>query len=129
MLTYTLPRPTFNMLADFMGKDKAESFAAAIEQSLNDVQAESRKNTDSLRIEVKAALKDELKNELVTRDVFEERFKVLDERFKVVDERFKVVDERFRRQDFKLNVLIALMMIGLTFANPTFVELIKHVLR
>jgi hypothetical protein len=94
MLTYTLPRPTFNMLADFMGKDK-----------------------------------DELKNELVTRDVFEERFKVLDERFKVVDERFKVVDERFRRQDFKLNVLIALMMIGLTFANPTFVELIKHVLR
>jgi hypothetical protein len=122
MLTYTLPRPTFNMLADFMGKDKAESFAAAIEQSLNDVQAESRKNTDSLRIEVKAALKDELKNELVTRDVFEERFKVL-------DERFKVVDERFKRLDFKLNIFIGIALIGITFANPTFVELIKHVLR
>jgi hypothetical protein len=115
MLTYTLPRPTFNMLADFMGKDKAESFAAAIEQSLNDVQAESRKNTDSLRIEVKAALKDELKNELVTRDVFEERF--------------KVIDERFKRLDFKLNIFIGIALIGITFANPTFVELIKHVLR
>jgi hypothetical protein len=59
--------------------------------------------------------KDELKNELVTRDVFEERF--------------KVIDERFKRLDFKLNIFIGIALIGITFANPSFVELIKHVLR
>jgi hypothetical protein len=35
-------------------------------------------------------------NELVTRDLFEERFKVINERFNSIDEKFKVIDERFK---------------------------------
>lgn len=99
---------------------------------------------------MKAEIKDELRNELVTRELFEERFKsvderfksiddrfntlenlmlekfkLVDERFKLVDERFKMVDERFAHLNFKMNIFIAIALISLTFANPTFVALIQ----
>jgi len=46
----------------------------------------------------------ELKKELLTREVFEERFKSL---------------------NFKLNVLLAIALAALTFANSTFVSAIE----
>ena len=89
-------------------------------------------------------VKEELRSELITRELFDARFKSLEqmmderfksaehmmnERFKTVDERFKTVNYRFKQQDFKLNVLIALAFVALTFANPTFVELVKHAIK
>ena len=44
------------------------------------------------------------KKELVTREIFDERFKSL---------------------NFKLNIFIAIALAALTFANPTFVALIE----
>jgi len=80
---------------------------------------------------IKIELKEELKNELVTRDIFEEKFKVIDERFNVVDERFKnlgnEMNDRFKSLNFKLNIFIAIALIALTFANPTFVKLIEKI--
>ncbi len=70
------------------------------------------------------ALKDELKQELVTRELFETRFKSLEE---VMAEKFKVVDEKFSSLHFKMNLFIAVALIALTFANPTFVEFIKAI--
>ena len=67
---------------------------------------------DSAKIEIK----DDLKKELVTKELFEERHKVIEERFNVIDERFKSLN-------FKLNIFIAIALIALTFANPTFVGL------
>lgn len=59
----------------------------------------------------------------------EERFKVVDERFGAletkVDERFKVVDEKFKALSFKLNVFLAIALIALTFANPTFAKILE----
>jgi len=68
----------------------------------------------------------------------DEKFKGIDEKFKVVnekfknledrmDEKFKVVDEKFKNLNFKLNLFLAIALIALTFANPTFVELIKKI--
>ncbi len=53
--------------------------------------------------------------------LFEEPFKSLE---KEMDARFDVVDERLKNHNFKLNLFIAIALIALTFANPTFVQLI-----
>lgn len=54
-------------------------------------------------------------NELVTRDLFEERF--------------KVVDERFKRLELKLNILIILVLLALTLFNPAFLSIIEKLLK
>jgi hypothetical protein len=110
------------MFADVLGKERAEAFVSEFEQTINNQRAELAQQLLLDQTQLKAVVKEELRNELVTRDIFEARFKV-------VDERFNVVDERFKRQDFKLNVLIALAFVALTFANPNFVELVRHVVK
>jgi hypothetical protein len=121
------------MFADVLGKERAEAFVSEFEQTINNQRAELAQQLLLDQTQLKAVVKEELRNELVTRDIFEARFKVVDERFnaldRTIDERFKVVDERFKRQDFKLNVLIALAFVALTFANPNFVELVRHVVK
>jgi len=67
-------------------------------------------------------LKEELKQELVTREIFEERFKGLEN---TMTEKFKVVDGKFASLHFKMNIFIAIALIALTFANPTFVQLLQ----
>jgi len=65
--------------------------------------------------------------------VVDERFKSLttemNERFKVVDERFNGVEERFRSLNFRLNIFIAIALIALTFANPTFIKLLEKLFK
>ena len=68
-------------------------------------------------------------NELVTRDLFEERFKVINERFNSIDETFKVVDEKFKRLELKLNILIILVLLALTLFNPAFLSIIEKLLK
>jgi hypothetical protein len=111
--------------------------------STNKATAEIVDKKEMIKIEVR----DELRKELVTREIFDEalknlrneireRFNVVDEKFKGVDEKFKGVDEKFKnledRMDekfkslnFQLNIFLAIALIALTFANPAFVELIK----
>jgi hypothetical protein len=67
-------------------------------------------------------------NELVTRDLFEERFKVINERFNSIDEKFKVVDEKFKRLELK-NILIILVLLALTLFNPAFLSIIEKLLK
>lgn len=85
---------------------------------------------------IKVEVREELRKELVTREMFEslgkeirERFNVVDEKFKGVDEKFKNLedrlDEKFKSLNFKLNIFLAIALIALTFANPAFAELIK----
>jgi hypothetical protein len=54
-------------------------------------------------------------NELVTRDLFEEKF--------------KVVDEKFKRLELKLNILIILVLLALTLFNPAFLSIIEKLLK
>jgi hypothetical protein len=85
---------------------------------------------------VKIEVREELRKELVTREMFEslgmemrERFNVIDEKFRVVDEKFKSledrIDERLKSLNFKLNLFLAIALIALTFANPNFVALMQ----
>jgi hypothetical protein len=129
-MQYSLPRDAFEILVEtFKSKEKAEKFAKAIEEIVNFTRKKSEEEITQKKEHIKIELKEELKKELVTRELFEERFKSIDERFKSIDERFKSIDERFKMLDFKINILIALTLIVITFANPTFVELIKNLFK
>jgi len=78
---------------------------------------------------VKIEVREELRKELVTREMFESLGIEMRERFNVVDEKFKSLenrmDERLKSLNFKLNLFLAIALIALTFANPTFVALIQ----
>ena len=100
-MQYTLPREAFEVLVEtFKSKEKAEKFAKAIEEIVNFTRKKSEEEIAQKKEHIKIELKEELKKELVTRELFEERFKSVDERFKSIDERFKMLD-------FKINILIA----------------------
>lgn len=166
--TYTLPRETFNLLVNALGgQQQAEGFAKAMESVLVSIDNKATAGIVEKKEMIKIEVRDELRKELVTREIFDEtlknlrnemreRFNVVDEKFKIVDERFKslenrvdgkfkvvderfknledrmdekfkVVDEKFKSLNFKLNLFLAIALIALTFANPTFVELVKKV--
>lgn len=158
MEAYSLPRETLNLLETGLGnRQSAESLAWALETAVDNIQQRTEEKLFEHKQLLKAEIKDELRNELVTRELFEERFKRLEERFKgiddkfklvderfklvderfktleslmmdnfrLVDERFKMVDDRFAHLNFKMNIFIAIALISLTFANPTFVALIQ----
>lgn len=71
-------------------------------------------------------LREELRQELVTRELFEERMKVIDERFKSLE---KEMNERFTSLNYKLNIFIAIALLALTLANPTFAALVSGLFR
>ena len=121
METYTLPREAFNMFEQTLGgRENAEILARTLETAIGSMQQRAKEEIIEQKQILKVVLKDELSRELVTRDLFEERFKV-------VEERFNSVDEKFKSLNFKLNIFIALAFAALTFANPAFVELIKAI--
>jgi len=78
---------------------------------------------------IKIEVREELRKGLVTREIFDVTVQGLrneiQERFNVVNERFNSVDEKFKGLHFKLNLFIAIALIALTFANPTFVALLQ----
>jgi hypothetical protein len=122
-MTHSIPREAFEILEDtFHSREKAKKFAEAIEEIILYSQQEAKKEIEEKKNILKIELKEELKNELVTRELFEERFKTVDERFKNVDEQFKTLN-------FKFNLLITLVIIALTFANPTFVAVIEKIFK
>jgi len=108
-MQYSLPRDTFEILVEtFKSKEKAEKFAKAIEKIVNFTRKKSEEEIAQKKEYIKIELKEELKKERVARELFEERFKML---------------------DFKINILIAFILIVITFANSTFVELIKNLFK
>jgi len=125
-----LNRDAFEVLLDvFKDREKADKFAGAIEELIGSSREKLNEEIVQKKEYIKIEIKDELKKELVTRELFEERFNVIDEKFKGIDERFKGIDERFKTLEFKINILIALMMIVITFANPTFVALVEKIFK
>jgi len=120
-MAYKLPRSVYNILEEALGsQEKADKFAVAFEKALEEIDKKAEKLIVKKKEILKIELKEKLKNEPVTRDLFEERFKVINERFNSIDEKFKVVDEKFKRLELKLNILIILVLLALTLFNPTF---------
>jgi len=128
--TYTLPRETFNLLLEALGgQQKAETFAKSMESFLVTIDNKATAGIVEKKEMIKIEVQEELRKELVTREIFDVTIQSLrneiQERFNVVNERFNSVDEKFKSLHFKLNLFIAIALIALTFANPTFVGLIQ----
>jgi hypothetical protein len=114
-----LPRKAFDLLYEAFGdKHKAEVFAQAVEVTI----AESIEHS-------KVKVKEDLRNELVTRELFEERFKVFEERFKVFEERFKVMEEKFKHLEFRINVMIGIAAAACTVFNPGLLSLLEKLIK
>ncbi|MCI0691718.1 hypothetical protein L0337_06875 [candidate division KSB1 bacterium] len=113
MQTYTLPREAFNLLLEALGgQQKAEVFAKSMESFLVAIENKATAEIVDKKEMIKIEVRDELRKELVTREIFDEtlkslrneireRFNVVDEKFKGVDEKFKGVDEKFKGVDEK----------------------------
>jgi flagellar motility protein MotE (MotC chaperone) len=128
--TYTLPRETFNLLlAAPGGQEKAEVFAKSMESFLVAIDNKATAEIVDKKEMIKIEIREQLRKELVTREIFDEKFNVFNERFNVVDEKFKSLEQRmgekFKSLNFKLNLFLAIALAALTFANPTFVGLIE----
>jgi len=144
MATYSLPRDAYELLVEALGeKEKAEVFARALERSIQAIDERANGAIVEKKEQIKVELRDALRQELVTRELFEERMKVIDERFKSLEtemngrfksletemvQRFNVVDEKFTSLNFKLNIFIAIALLALTLANPTFAALVGRLL-
>ena len=133
MATYSLPRDAYELLVEALGeKEKAEVFARALERSIQAIDERANGAIIEKKEQIKGEVREELRQELVTRELFEERMKVIDERFKSLEtemvQRFNVVDERFTSLNFKLNIFIAIALLALTLANPTFAALVGRLL-
>lgn len=141
MSTYTLPREAYELLVEALGeKSKADVFARALERSIQAIEERADEAIVEKKGHIKIELREDLRQELVTRELFEERLNVVDERFKSLDremnerfrsletkmnERFNVMDERFKSLNFKFNIFTAIALLALTLANPTFTVLVQ----
>ena len=115
-MTYTLPRPVFEKLAESLkDRDVAEKFASSIEEAVHEIESAAKRETIEKTAMNKAEIKEDLTKVLVTRELFEERFLSM----KVY------IDERFKRTELWLKILVGLSLFGMTLANPGIVEIIK----
>ena len=143
-MTYTVPRPVFEKLAESLkDRDAAEKFASSIEEAVHEIESAAKKETIDKTIMIKAEIKEDLTKVLVTREIFEERFLSMNERFEVINERFEGVNrrfesmneilnerfeninERFKRTELWLKIIVGLSLFGITLANPGFIEIVK----
>ena len=141
MAVYSLPRDAYELLVEALGeKQKAETFARALERSIQAIDERADAAIVEKKGQIKIELREELRQELVTRELFEGRMNVIEERFNRVDERFNVVDEKFKSLEkemnerftslnYKLNIFIAIALLALTLANPTFAALVSGLFR
>jgi hypothetical protein len=109
-----------SILVEYIKDPKiAQKVLEAVEVFLAENEVKVEKMTDDKILnkiqETKLIIKDDLKNELVTRDIFEEKFTSL---------RLEM-DERFKRMELLFKVVIAIMVFGFTIFNPGFLEIIR----
>jgi len=103
MQTYTLPRETFNLLLKALGgQEQAEVFARSMESVLVAIDNKATAGIVEKKEMVKFEVREELRKELVTREMFDGQRKELNEKFNVVNERFNVVDEKFKSLETKM---------------------------
>jgi hypothetical protein len=113
-MTYTLPRPIFDLLLEALGdKQKTEVFARAIESSIQAIDDKAVESITEKKHQLKSELYNDLRSELATKEF--------------VRAEISEVRAEMRNMQTLLKVLIGLMVFGLTFANPAFIELVKSI--
>jgi hypothetical protein len=126
METYTLPREVFNLLVEALGgKQKAEIFANAMESVINAIRKQAIEEIVEKKEISKIEIKQELKNTLVTREIFEERFKVVDERFKSVEGMIKTAKVELDR---KFTIMFLILLFTTIFLNQNALKFIAELM-
>lgn len=124
-MTYTLPRPIFDLLFEALGdKHKTEVFARAIESSIQAIDDKAVATIIEKKEQVKSELYNELRTELATKEFV--RAEISDVKACFHSEISEVRAE-IKSMQTLMRVLIGLMVFGLTLANPAFIELIKSI--
>lgn len=113
-MTYTLPRNIFDLLLEALGdKQKTEVFARAIESSIQAIDDKAVESITEKKLQLRAELYNDLRTELATKEF--------------VRAEISEVRAEMKQMQILMKVLIGLMVFGLTFANPAFIELIKSI--
>ncbi len=99
------------LLEDKLGKEEGRKVAEAIEIGLDVIE----KKSETIALQKKLELKDELAKELVTK---------ADLQVVKIE-----LEGRMARLDQKFNFMIVLMIIALTLMNPVVAEIIKRALK
>jgi parvulin-like peptidyl-prolyl isomerase len=125
-MNYTLPRPIFDLLLEAMGdKQKAETFARAIESSVQEIDNQATESILEKKQQLKAELYDSLRTELATKEFV--RAEIGQVRAEISEVRVELSEVRAEQKNTNtlVKIMIGLMIFGLTIANPGFIELIK----
>lgn len=113
-MTYTLPRNIFDLLLEALGdKQKTEVFARAIESSIQAIDDKAVESITEKKLQLRAELYNDLRTELATKEF--------------VRAEISEIRAEMKQMQILMKVLIGLMVFGLTFANPAFIELIKSI--
>ena len=116
------------MLLEALGdKQKTEVFARAIESSIQAIDDKAVESITEKKQQLKAELYNDLRSELATKEFV--RAEISEVRTEISEVRAEISEVRaeMRNMQTLMKVLIGLMVFGLTFANPAFIELIKSV--
>ncbi len=125
-MTYTLPRNIFDLLQEALGdKQKTEVFARAIESSIQAIDDKAVESITEKKLQLRAELYNDLRSELATKEFV--RAETSEVRAEISEVRAEISEVRgeIKQMQILMKVLIGLMVFGLTFANPAFIELIK----
>jgi hypothetical protein len=121
MMTYTLPRPAFDLLLEAFGdRQKTEVFARALETSIQAIDDKAVASIVEKKEQFKSQLYNDLRTELATKEFV--RAEISEVRSEISE-----VRSELKQMQILLKVLIGLMVFGLTLANPAFIELMKSV--
>ncbi|MCS6958281.1 MAG: hypothetical protein RMK75_07520 [Aquificaceae bacterium] len=125
----TISYEVYKILEEKPGKEKADKVVKVLEESFLKIEEKAREQKPILKAEVK----EELLKELVTKEelmlVKLEIEKKIDdvkaELERKIDKVKAALSRRIDKIELLLKVLIGLVVLGITFLNPAFVELIK----
>ena len=140
-MSYALPRDTFDLLLEAFGdRKKAETFARAIEASIEAVDEKAEALIDSRLEQQRATLYNDLRDELATKEFVRAENNRLRAEFNELRAEFNGLRSEFNelRAEFNelrgevhqlallVKVLLGLAIIGLTLLNPGFVQLMER---
>jgi hypothetical protein len=115
MGTTTIPIELYKILEDKLGREQATEVVNLYEQT-----------TEAIHASVKTSVKEELKNELVTKEEFKAGAAEL--RAEMAELRTELMAEiKIIKNEMKF--LIILMIIAITLMNPVAAEIIKSILK
>jgi predicted nuclease with TOPRIM domain len=115
-----------------------EAIEVLFKQTEEKVEIIAKEKITEKTLENKIIIKEELRSELVTREILEEKFNVIDQRFNIIEEKFNLVDEKFnslkveidekfKRMELWFKIVIAVLIFGFFIFNPDFLDLIKFI--